>query len=297
VKRVVVAVAGVLLGSVTAQAAVEVRTLAAGAFEASGATSVPGGEGILFVDDGRPGEVLWMRLGPGGTAGEVVPVRLGGTIPDPEGITNDGTWIYVVGSQSRGGNAGADLIRFRFDAKTGAATGLESMQGLPNLVGSVVPEVGGDTGRSGKKGKKGKNEKKAAGLNIEGLAWDAARKRLLLGVRSPLAGGDALVVPLAIADGPLSPKTVSVEAALRLPLGGGGIRSIEQVSGGGFLVVAGGVTDASNFRLLTWNGTGAPQLVTDFPTELKPEGVARITSGGRSFTVILGDSGRYAVLD
>jgi hypothetical protein len=294
VRRVIVAAAAVLLGSVTAQAAVEVRTLAAGVFEASGATSVPGGEGILFVDDSRPGEVLWMRLGPGGAAGEVVPVKLGGNIPDPEGITNDGTWIYVVGSQSRGGNAGADLIRFRFDAKTGATTGLESLQGLPDLVGRVMPEVAGDTG---KKGKKGKHDKKAAGLNIEGLAWDGARKRLLLGVRSPLAGGDALVVPLAIADGPLSPTTVSAEAAIRLPLGGGGIRSIEQVSGGGFLVVAGGVTDASNFRLLTWSGTGAPQLVTDFPTELKPEGVARVTSGGRAVTIILGDSGRYAVLD
>ena len=279
------ALAVALLGNVTAQGAVEVRTLAAGVFEASGATSVPSGEGILFVDDGRPGEVLWMRLGPGASADSVVPVALRGNVPDPEGITNDGTWIYVVGSQSRGGNAGADLVRFRFDASTGAATDVESLQGLPQLLQGVLPEAGGGKG------------KKAVGLNIEGLAWDATRGRLLLGLRSPLADGDALVVPLAIGEGPLSGKTVSVEAALRLPLGGSGIRSIEQVQEGGFLVVAGGVTDASHFRLLRWSGTGAPQPVTDFPTALKPEGIARTSVAGRSVTVILGDSGRYAVLD
>jgi hypothetical protein len=285
VRAAIAASAIVLLGSALAQATVEVRTLAAGVFEASGATNVPSGEGILFVDDGRPGEVLWLRLGREGAADSVVPVKLEGNVPDPEGITNDGTWIYVVGSQSRGGNAGADLIRFRFDATTGAATNVESLQGLPELLKGVIPGSGG------------RNGKKAAGLNIEGLAWDAARRRLLLGLRSPLANGDALVVPLAIASGPLSAATVSAEAALRLPLGGSGIRSIEQDSSGGFLVVAGGVTDAGNFRLLTWTGTGAPQPVTDFPTELKPEGIARTNDRGRARTVILGDSGRYAVMD
>jgi hypothetical protein len=280
-----IVIAAALLGSAPGRAALDVRTFVAGVFEASGATTVPSGEGILFVDDGRPGEVLWLRLGREGSAESVEPVKLGGSIPDPEGITNDGTWVYVVGSQSRGGDAGADLVRFRFDEATGAATAVEPLRGLPEIVARVVPEAGAAKG------------KKGVGLNIEGLAWDAARKRLLLGLRSPLSGGDALVVPLAIADGSLSAATVSADTPLRLPLGGSGIRSIEQVASGGFLVVAGGVADASNFRLLTWSGSGAPQGVMDFPTQLKPEGVARATAGGRSVTVILGDSGRYAVLD
>jgi hypothetical protein len=279
------AAAVALLASITAQAAVQVRTLAAGAFEASGATSVPSGEGLLFVDDGRPGEVLWMRVGGDGSAGAIVPVRLAGGIADPEGITNDGTWIYIVGSQSRGGKNGADLLRFRFDAANGTTTSVESLSGLSKL---LEPAVSGARAGEGMK---------SSGLNIEGLAWDAQRKRLLIGLRSPLADDDALVVPAAVADGPLRRGSVSVEPAMRLPLGGNGIRSMEQVGDGGFLIVAGGVNDASDFRLLSWSGRGAPKPVTDLPPALKPEGVARVRAGGRSVTVLLGDSGRYAVLD
>jgi hypothetical protein len=228
---------------------------------------------------------LWLRLRPGDATPSVVSVKFDGTIPDPEGITNDGTWIYLVGSQSRGGRAGADLLRFRFDPATGAANEVATLNGLPDLLRHAVPEIRAHRG------------KKAEGLNIEGLAWDAARKRLLLGLRAPLAGDDALVIPVAVAKGPLGPHTVSVEAALRVPLGGDGIRSIEQDGAGGFLIVAGSVTDARHFRLYSWSGKGAPKPVTELPSALKPEGVARIETGGRSVTVILGDSGRYAVLD
>ncbi len=34
-----------------------------GTFEASGVAHVPGTDGVLFVDDGRPNEIFWMRLG------------------------------------------------------------------------------------------------------------------------------------------------------------------------------------------------------------------------------------------
>jgi hypothetical protein len=44
-------------------------------------------------------------------------------------------------------------------------------------------------------------------------------------------------------------------------------------------------------------GPRTPQPVTDFPTELKREGIARTNHGTRTRTVILGDSGRYAVMD
>lgn len=254
-------------------------------FEASGATRVPSGEGMLVVDDGRPGEVLWMRLGARGIE-TVTPVSMGGTIADPEGITNDGTWIYVVGSQSCGAKDAADLVRFKFDGATGRASGFEAFTGLPELLASAMP--GGDTGDKGKK--------KDKRLNIEGLAWDAARKRLMIGVRSPLSGGDALVIPVAVGAGPLGASSLAVQPVLRVALGGAGIRSIEQVDGG-FLIVAGGVTDASSFRLLSWSGSGTPTAVTDLPTTLKPEGVARVRVEGRMITVILGDSGRYATVD
>jgi hypothetical protein len=281
-----------LAGAATAFPAVDVRTLPSGVFEASGATGVPSGDGILFVDDGRPGEVFWMRMTDGASTPSIVPVALGGSIADPEGITNDGTWIYLVGSQSRGGKNSADLIRFRFDAAKGVASGMESLQGLPELLQGAVPDTG-----SGKSKDKGKDKKQRSELNIEGLAWDAAGKRLLLGLRSPLDGGDAIVIPLVVGSDALSASSVTVGAALRVPLGGSGIRSIEQAADGAFLIVAGGVTDASAFRLLSWSGSGAPREIMKFPAALKPEGIARMAAGGRTVTVVVGDSGRFAILD
>ena len=262
----------------------EVRTLAGGPFEASGATRVPGGDGLLFVDDGRPRHVFLATFAAGSrTIERVEPIALGGTVTDPEGITNDGSWVYVVASQSRG-HKGADLARFRFDARSRTASGLEELYGLHELL-ATVPEIASAGG------------KKRAQLNIEGLAWDAARHELLLGLRAPLADDDALVVPLSLGSGPLARDTVKVGTARRVALGRRGIRSIEQTPEGGFLIVAGGVTGLGQFSLFAWDGRGAPRLVRDFPVELKPEGVARLTVNGAPATVLLGDSGHYAVLD
>jgi hypothetical protein len=262
----------------------QVRTFADGQFEASGATRVPGGDGFLFIDDGRPRQVFCAQVRADGQADAVEAVQLGGAVIDPEGITNDGAWVYVVGSQSRGGNKGADLLRFRFDPRTRRASNLEALGGLPELLHGI-PEIASAGG------------KKRAAVNIEGLAWDAGRKTLLLGLRSPLAGADALVVPLTIQGDALAPGSAAVGPARRVLLGGRGIRSIEQAPEGGFLIVAGGAYDAGRFSLFSWDGQTAPRLVQDFPAALKPEGVARVAVGGSVRTLLLGDSGRYAVLD
>jgi hypothetical protein len=285
--RSVLLCAGLVAASTTAAAqSAAMQSIGPGTVEASGGTAVPGGQGLLFVDDGQPGQVTWMRFD-AQRAPSLQVVSLGGHVIDPEGITNDGSWIYVVGSQSRGGSQGADLVRFKLDSAKGMVSDLESLSGLPQLLSGVVSA--GDGG----KGKKGKG----SSLNIEGLAWDGSRRRLLLGLRSPLAGGDAMVVPLAIGEGPLSASTVKAEAPVRIALGGRGIRSIEQVPGGGFLVVAGGVEGATNFALLSWDGTGAPKSLASLPNELKPEGVARASTGDKAVTVVLGDSGRYTIVD
>jgi hypothetical protein len=91
-----------------------------GVFEASDVISVPGTDGALFVDDNRADEVLWMRLDQeGNQVGEIKPIKIGVSVDDPEGITFDGSWFYVVGSQSgtkiEEPNA---LVRFRFDLET-----------------------------------------------------------------------------------------------------------------------------------------------------------------------------------
>jgi hypothetical protein len=281
--------------------ATNLNPLAGGPFEASGAAFLPGGNGVLFVDDGRPGEVLWLPLTAQGSQGSAVQaVPIGVSVADPEGITTDGTWVYVVGSLSRG--TGASLARFRFDPATRTASGVESMDGLEALLQTGVPEIAaavGQTGASdGKKGKKGKKE--SAGINIEGLAWDPKGSRLLLGIRSPVVDGSALAVPLRLRDpnAPLAAGNVVVDGpALRIPLNGSGIRSIEYSADAGmFQIIAGHPTGAADFRLVLWDGAGVVREVQKFLPNEKPEGVARATIGDRKATVVLFDTSHFAVL-
>ncbi len=272
-------------------AATSLTPIRGGPFEASGVTAVRGAEGVLFVDDGRPGEVLWLPLTAEG-GGEVSAVSTGAAVADPEGITTDGTWIYVVGSQSRG--KGASLVRFKFDPASRTAQSVESMTGLEAMLVEAVPALGAAEGG-------GKKKKAAAStLNVEGLAWDPKGSRLLLGVRAPVVEGMALAVPLRLRDPsrPLSADNVALEAPLRLDLGGSGIRGIEHDAASGlFQVIAGHPTGARDFRLVTWNGAGtAVTEVQGFAAGEKPEGVARVSIGGKTVTLVVFDTSQYAIL-
>jgi Protein of unknown function (DUF3616) len=207
------------------------RALAGGPFEASGVTQAPGGSGILFVDDRRPDGVLWMEIAADGSpAGKPVAVALGLSVDDPEGITTDGTYVYVVGSQSRGDQRGAGLVRFRYDAATHAARDVQAIEGLRSLLGGAIPALHED-------GRK-------HALDIEGLAWDAKGRRLLLGLRAPLdRNRQALVVPVQLRDprGAWAASNLEVGAPIALDLGGSGVRSLEADGGSGlFWVIAGG---------------------------------------------------------
>jgi hypothetical protein len=295
----VVAVPALLACTAAARPQDAGRTLRGGPYEASGAVALPGLDGVVFVDDGRPGQVLLLTLSPTGEqvgAVESVPVAAG--VPDPEGITTDGTYVYVVGSQSRGRQGAPGLVRFRLDVKARRASDVQAVEGLDSFLARNVPELAAGAGD----GRKGKKDRKKEALNIEGLAWDPRRGRLLLGLRAPLAGRSAMLVPLKLKDpaAPLAAANLAVDGAvLRLDLGGSGVRSIEYDAGSGaFHVIGGGTVDAGRFRLFTWPGEGpAAREVHAFAKELRPEGVARATIGGRARTVVLSDASGYVLLD
>ena len=270
-----------------------------GKFEASGAAAVSGAEGVLFVDNGRGGEVFWMGLDRAGRqAGAIKPVALGVGIEDLEGMTTDGTYFYAVSSQSRPkAIAKEGLVRFKFDARGQKAEAVESVGGLKKFLVENVEELRGEGDRKGKDG----------GINIEGLAWDERRGRLLLGLRSPIVDGRALLVPLRLRDprGAFAADNLEVEGsrAIRLPLGGAGVRGIEYDGRAKvFRIITGAAEDQpqTDFRLWEWNGDEgqpAPRETKKFAPELKPEGVARVVVGDRAFTLVLFDAGGYAVLD
>lgn len=275
------------------------KAFADGRFEASGVVQAPGTGGLLFVDDGRPGEVFWMRVDESGNqAGAVRAIELGVNVIDLEGLTTDGDYLYAVGSQSKSkGSDQAGLVRFKFDARQQRVEGLESISGLKNFLAENVAELHGMADRSYKDG----------GINVEGIAWDARANRWLLGLRSPVINDQALIVPLRLRDSrkAFSAGNLEVEAgkALRLPLGGAGIRSIEyDDQRHTFRIITGAAMnhEKMEFKLWEWDG-GAEQSKlrqTDtFDPKLKPEGVTRVRTGGRNFLFLVFDTSGYAALE
>lgn len=271
---------------------------AGGKFEGSGVAAVPGADGVLFVDNGRAGQVLWMGLDQNGKqVGAVKAVELGVGIEDIEGITTDGTYFYVVSSQSRPkAIAKEGLVRFKFDARSQSVEAVEAVSGLKSFLVENVAELRGEGERKGKDG----------GVNIEGLAWDARRGRLLLALRSPIVDGHALLVPLRLRDprGAFAINNLEVEGskAIRLSLGGIGFRGIEyDARASVFRIISGAAEDQEQtaFGFWEWNGDEKQPALREtnkFDPELKPEGVARATAGGRDFIFIVFDAGGYSTM-
>ncbi|HEY8459317.1 MAG TPA: DUF3616 domain-containing protein [Blastocatellia bacterium] len=272
------------------------RIFQGGIFEASGVAFAPGSDSVFFVDDNRANEVLWMRLDQDGNqVGEIKPVSLGVNVEDPEGITFDGSWFYVVGSQSElKGEEPNSLVRFRFDSETQSVKDVESVGGLYQFLTDGVSELKEYAGKKGKK----------ETINIEGLAWDPVQERILLGLRDPEISEQALIVPLKLRNpsAPLSRENLILAQpnAIRLSLGGATIRSIEYDSSLNLFEIIAGSPESKKkmeFKLWQWDGQTPPREKAALGAKLKPEGVARVSIGGNDFIFIVCDVGEYLKLD
>lgn len=267
-----------------------------GTFEASGVAHVPGTDGVLFVDDSRPSEVFWMKIdGAGQQGGDIKPVRLGAIVENPEGITSDGSYFYIVGSQANPKNGERNAIaRFAFDPNAQTASPAGVIGNLRDLLLSRVPDLKGAGEMKGNQG----------GLNIEGIAWDPDGKRLLLGLRSPIPNGQAMVVPVKMGDpgGAFSADNMRFEEAkpMLLALGGSGVRDIQYDNRlKSFLVISGAPenVEKGDFILWQWDGKSQPVQKSVLDQKVKPEGITAASVGGQSFIYIVCDASRYLKLD
>lgn len=271
------------------------RLIAGGTYEASGLAAVPGDSQFLFVDDGRRREIFLLTLTRDGQqAGEALALPIPADVTDMEGITGDGRYFYVVGSQSKKtGFDGDGLVRFTYDPGTKRVDNVLRIAGLKAWLAENVAELRGTAQLLGDEV-----------LNIEGLAWDPTRRRLLLGLRAPVIGDKALVVPLALSDttAPFSRENLRVDGeTIRLPLGGAGIRGIEwDPVNRAFLVITGAALNDEDrdFRVFEWDGQGAsiPREIASYARRLKPEGIAQAASRDRSLRVVVFDVGQLAVM-
>ncbi|HZS03831.1 MAG TPA: DUF3616 domain-containing protein [Blastocatellia bacterium] len=142
--------------------------------------------------------------------------------------------------------------------------------------------------------------KKKGGLNIEGLAWDEANARLLVGLRAPLLGVSACLLPVKTDPQlPFTTDHLGFQAPISLGIPGKGIRSIQfdrklQL----FLILVGNVRKGSgrDFSLWVWDGhAGNPaRQVTSvrFRDYFNPEGVTGVRLlNGEEFVFIVSDNG------
>ncbi len=277
-----------------------------GTFEASGVAWIEDTSTVLIIDDGRPNELLLMTVDQNGKqVGPLSPIPYSGEMIDPEAVTvnQDGTWLYIIGSQGdpREGPKNA-LIRLSYDRQT------KSIRGNPDVIPDLrsfllaeVPELRAEGQKPGAKG----------GLNIEGLAWDPINNRLLIGLRSPLINGQAVIVPLKFKDtlGPFATSNLQLAnpRLIQLGLEGQGIRDLAYDKHlKAFLIISGAteLTERTDFGLWEWNGDADQARIESHPRHertlderAKPEGVTNVTVNGKSFVLVVCDASGYLKLD
>ena len=94
------------------------------------------------------------------------------------------------------------------------------------------------------------------GLNIEGLAaYPGVTDRLILGLRNPQAGADAILLTLLNPADVVAGATAHFGEVIELSLGGRGVRGLTWSDALGAMVMIGGpIADAGTVELFTWSG-------------------------------------------
>jgi len=272
-----------------------------GSVEASGAAFAPGLNGILFVPDSSKGDIAWMQLDENGKqVGDIKPIPLNVSFEDPEALTYGNSFFYLVTSQSNPSNGAQNaIVRFEINPET------HTLRGQPEVITdfrsfllqnvTTIATIGAPDGRQG-------------GLNIEGLAWDPNKERLLVGLRGPQIGGpegQAALVPIKLRDprGKFTRENLRVDQpeVIVLSLGGQAVRDITydpQLKS--FLIIS-GVHEGgqrTNFGLWEWDGQSpTPIKLMTLEDEQKPEGVTSVSINGHSYIFVVGDAGKYIKLD
>ncbi len=205
---------------------------------------------------------------------------------DIEAVARIGTRLYWIGSHGNDRNGHRETSRERLFATEmrhrGAASTLEpvgtpfrglrgALLRLPGATGAALVAAAPKAPESG-------------GLNIEGLA--ATAQGLLIGLRSPLVDGRAIVLPLvnasAVVERGVPP---AIGAPWLLDLGGRGVRAIESTGSvpDEYWVLAGATGSGGTFALYRWRLGASPQAVPSAALRGSlrgsPEGLMRSDDG------------------
>ena len=272
-----------------------------GLYEPSAIAQLPDGRFLVVEDEkdysfslltlGADGRATSQPLGPGWfQSGQPI-----WKLEDLEGLTQDSEgYFYAITSHSRTDSGDEKkprdkLARFRIDGNR--LTQPVVVGGLKPALLAAHPVLAAAA--------RVLDAKSGAGLNIEALAITPDGQRLLVGFRSPLQAGLALIAsidnPAAIFDSGAAAQVAG--ALLMLDLGGQGIRSLSYVAAlAGYLVVSGPANrEDVEFGLWFWTGLpGAPARRVTVPgldNLAHAEGVCPAVLEGIAGIVIISDDG------
>lgn len=272
-----------------------------GIYEPSAVQQLPDGR-FLVVEDEKDHPLSLVTIGADGqvetaalTAGLFQMFSSFWQLDDLEGLTADRAgFVYGITSHSRdddgdGKRAREKLVRFRVDGDR--VVDPEVVDGLKRALTTRHPVLAAAA--------RVRDVKASGGLNIEGLEMSPDQQRLLIGFRSPLHDGRALVAsienPAAMFDSNEAPQIAPLLD--ELDLGGHGIRGMSYVPALGAYLVIGGPTsrEPAAFDLWRWSGKpGAPARRVTAPGLRgfeKAEGLSAAIVGGLDRIIVVSDDG------
>ena len=230
-------------------------------YEPSGVLQLPDGRFVVIEDEAVHPMGVFSLLPDGQVAEKVLfrsslfswssSNRVLSSLEDLEALAMDEQdRIYAITSDSRKANGKrADtreqLVRFGLEGEQ--IVDFQVLRGLRKKISRQHESL--------KDATKVRDVKDGGGFNIEGLSFDADKQKLLIGLRSPLADSNAIIVvlenPAAVFDRDEKPRIS--DQLIELDLAGGGIRAISYDPHlGGFLIISRKLN--KSFKLWLWSG-------------------------------------------
>ncbi len=229
-----------------------------GLYEPSAIQQLPDGRFLVAEDEKEfPFSLLTMRPD-GSTTVEPLAVDTEesgvGKLDDLEGLATDSSgFVYAITSHSRNGKgeekkSREKLLRFRVEGSRLVAPRI--VNDLKGILAARHPVLSRAAAITDVKGD--------GGFNIEALEFSADQQHLMIGFRSPLDAGRAIVAVIRNPAALFEPGTAPDVAAelIRLDLGGHGLRGMSWIpSLQGYLLISGPVAkEQTQFRLWFWSG-------------------------------------------
>lgn len=283
-----------------------------GIYEPSAIQQLPDGR-FLVAEDEKESPFALVTLHADGSAGSL-PLQPAddeggiGKLADLEALTGDAAGnVYAVTSHSRNTKgeekkSREKLLRFRVEGdRMVSAVVVTDLKAALAAAHPVLAQAAAIL-----------DVKNDGGLNIEALEMAPDGQRLLIGFRSPLLGGQAILAsldnPAAAFDGAeprIAPGLVTLDC------GGHGLRALSWIPAlAGYLLVSGPATkEQVQFRLWFWRGQPGdpprPASVDSLPGFEHAEGICPAIVAGAPKIMVVSDDGnreegrpaRYLLLD